>query len=70
MAVQLASDEVYVATGEPWRRWFDKWSWKRNRELAHACGWEGTAMETGNHVNEEEAARLAGALLGRWRSSS
>jgi hypothetical protein len=57
MAVQLASDEVYVATGEPWRRWFDDWSWKRIRELAHACGWEGAAMETGNHVNEEEAAR-------------
>ncbi len=55
MAAQLASDEVYVATGEPWRHWFDDWSWKRIRELAHACGWEGAAMATGNHVNEEAA---------------
>jgi hypothetical protein len=39
LAVQLVSDEVYVVTGEPWRHWFDDWSWKRIRELAHARGW-------------------------------
>lgn len=39
MAVQLVPDEVYVATGEPWCHWFDDWSWKRIREVAHACGW-------------------------------
>jgi len=27
-------------------------------------------MEPGDYINEEEAARVAGALLGRWRSSS
>ena len=61
-----------MATGEPWRHWFDDGSWKRTREMAHACGWEGAAMEPGDYVNEEEeeVARLAGALLGQWRSWS
>ena len=51
-----------MVTGEPWRHWFDDRSWDRIRELARAYGWEGAAMEPGDYVNEEEAARLANAL--------
>jgi hypothetical protein len=62
MAVQLVSDEVHVATGEPWRHWFDDRSWDRIRDLARAYGWEEAAMEPGDYVDEVAAARLADAL--------
>jgi sugar phosphate isomerase/epimerase len=62
MAVQLVSDEVHVATGEPWRHWFDDRSWDRIRELARAYGFEEVEMEPGDYVDQETAARLAGAL--------
>ena len=71
MAVQLVSDEVYVATtGEPWRRWLDDGSWKRIRKVDHACGWEAAAMDPGDLRKRGAVRRPAGALLGRWRSSS
>ena len=62
MAVQLVSDEAHVATGEPWRHWFDDRSWDRIRELARAYGWKGATIEPGDYVTEEEAASLADAL--------
>jgi hypothetical protein len=62
MAVQLVSDEAHVATGEPWRHWFDDRSWDRIRELARAYGWMGATIEPGDYVTEEEAASLADAL--------
>ena len=62
MAVELVSDEVHVATGEPWRHWFDDRSWDRIRELARAYGWKGATIEPGDYVTEEEAASLAAAL--------
>ena len=62
MAVHLVSDEAHVATGEPWRHWFDDRSWDRIRELASAYGWKGAAIEPGDYVTEEEAASLADAL--------
>jgi hypothetical protein len=62
VAVQLVSDEIHVVKREPWRRWLDDRSWDRVRKLARAYGWEGAALEPGDYVNEEEAARLAEAL--------
>jgi hypothetical protein len=62
MAVQLVSDEAHVATGEPWRHWFDDRSWDRIRELARAYGWMGATIEPGDYVTEEEAVSLADAL--------
>jgi hypothetical protein len=62
LAVQLVSDEVHVATGEPWRHWFDDRSWDRIQNLARAHGWVEAAMEPGDYVDEERAARLADAL--------
>jgi hypothetical protein len=62
MAVQLVSDEAHVATGEPWRHWFDDRSWDRIRELARAYGWKGATIEPGDYVNEEEAASLTDTL--------
>jgi hypothetical protein len=70
MVVQLVSDEVHVTTGEPWRRWLDDGTRKRIREVDHACGWEAAAMEPGDLRKRGGVCRLAGALLGRWRSSS
>jgi hypothetical protein len=29
MSAQLVSDEAHVATGGPWRHWFDDRSWDR-----------------------------------------
>ena len=62
MAVELVSDEVHVATGEPWRHWFDDRSWDRILELARAYGWKGAEMAPGDYVGEEAAACLADAL--------
>ena len=62
MAVQLVSDEVHVATGEPWRHWFDDRSWGRILYLARAYGFDEARMDPGDYVDEERAARLAGAL--------
>ena len=62
MAVQLVSDEVHVATGEPWRHWFDDRSWERILYLARAYGSDEARMDPGDYVDEESAARLAGAL--------